>query len=421
MSPFDVHAIRRRFPILERRFAAGGGPAEAPEGTGLVWLDAAATSQKPEPVLRAMDRFLRTSNANARRSVHRLAGEATDALEGARRRVAGWLGAGEDEIVFVRGTTEAINLVAWSYGRMTLREGDVVLVSEMEHHANIVPWQIIAGERGARVVPVPLADGIAVDLDALERLLAHERVRIVAMTHASNVLGTINDVARITQLARAAGAISVIDGAQAVPHGAVDVRSLGADFYAFSSHKVYGPTGIGALYGRRDLLHSMPPWQGGGDMIRRVSFSGTSFADPPQRFEAGTPDIMGAVGLHAALDFIDSIGQEAIRTHEADITAHALTALAAVPGLRLYGPDRPRSKDRIGVFSFALDGVHPHDAATVLDTLGIAVRAGHHCAQPLMTRLGVPALLRASIAMHTTRDEIDALVAGLDRVRELLG
>ncbi len=382
-SGLDVERVRAEFPILER--TVGGRP--------LVYLDSAATAQKPAAVLEAMDRFYRESYASVARGVHRLSAEATAAYETARARVARFLGgARADEVIFVRGTTEAMNLLAATLAPR-VAAGDEILVTALEHHSNFVPWQRLAAERGARfVIAETDADG-EVPLEEIARKLS-ARTRVVAIAHVSNVLGTVLPVEGIARLAHEAGALVVVDGAQGAPHQCFDVAALGCDFYAFSGHKTYGPTGIGALWGRRALLESLPPWQAGGGMIERVGDLETTFAPPPQRFEAGTPAAAEAVGLAAALDWMDRIGRGAIAAHEEGLAALAVERLGALPGVTVLG--RPRR--RAGVVSFAVDGVHPHDVGTVLDSEGIAVRAGHHCAQPLMRRLGLPATVRASFA-----------------------
>ena len=401
----DVRAVRRDFPIL----------ATTVHGKPLVYLDNAATSQKPRAVIDAITNYYTGMNANVHRGLHDLSERATAAYEGARGTVRRFLNAAEDrEIVYVRGTTEAINLVAQSWGRSTLKPGDEILITEMEHHSNIVPWQILCGQTGARLKVAPMTDGGVLRLDALADLLG-AGTRLVAMPHVSNALGTVNPVAEVARLAHARGALLLVDGAQAAPHLPIDVRALGADFYAFSAHKCFGPTGIGVLYGRADLLEAMPPWQGGGDMIRSVTFAETTYNRVPYKFEAGTPDIAGVVGMAAAIDYLGRLGWPAIEAHESDLLAHATRALQASPGVTVLAAEAPR----VGVVSFTLEGVHPHDVGTILDMQGIAVRAGHHCAQPLMDRLHVPATARASLAFYNTREEIDALVAGLARVREV--
>jgi cysteine desulfurase/selenocysteine lyase len=404
---YDVAAVRAEFPILARRV----------HGKPLCYLDNAATTQKPRTVLDAVDRFYRESCANIHRGIHLLSHEATTAYEAARLTVQRFLGApSEREVIFVRGATEGINLVAQSFGRRFVAPGDEVLVSAMEHHSDIVPWQLLCEERGARLVVAPITDAGELDLAALEARLG-PRTRLVAVVHVSNVLGTVNPVARVAELAHARGARLLVDGAQAVPHLPVDVQALGCDFYVFSGHKVYAPTGIGVLWGREELLDAMPPWQGGGDMIAQVSFSGTTYNRLPHKFEAGTPDVAGAIGLGAALDYVTALAQRGLEAHEADLTDYATRRLAEVPGLRLVGT----AARRAGAVSFVLDGVHPHDIGSILDLEGIAIRAGHHCAQPLMERMGVPATARASFGCYNTRAEIDALVAGLARVREVFG
>ena len=404
--PPDIERLRDDFPALRQHF--GGRP--------LVYLDNAATTHRPTVVLDTLDRFYRRDNANIHRGVHRLSVRATEAYEGARATVARFLNAARaEEIVFVRGATEAINLVAHSFARPRLRDGDEILVSELEHHANIVPWQLVGAQTGARLRVVPITDAGELRMDAYERLLT-ERTRLVALTHASNALGTLNPVREIVARAHAHGVPVLLDGAQAVAHVPVDVRALDCDFYVFSGHKVFGPTGIGVLYGKAALLAQMPPWQGGGDMIRSVSFEETTFADPPQRFEAGTPHIAGAIGLAAALDYLGALDAARLARHERDLLAYGTHRLAALPGVRVLGT----AAEKVPVISFTIDGVHPHDAGTVLDQLGVAVRAGHHCAQPLMQRLGVPATVRASLAFYNTRTELDTLVEGVRRAIEVL-
>ena len=402
----NVEAVRRDFPILARRV----------RHKRLVYLDNAATAQKPRSVIAAVSRYYEEENANIHRGVHRLSQEATFAYERARGRIAQFLNAeSSEEIVFVRGTTEGINLVASSFGRIRIEAGDEVLITHMEHHSNIVPWQIACREREATLKIAPIDDSGRLDMDAFEGLLS-ERTRMVAVTHASNVLGTINPVAEIARLAHDRGAVLLVDGAQGAPHLPVDVRSLGCDFYLFSGHKLCGPTGVGVLYGRRDLLEAMPPWEGGGSMIASVSFEKTTFADPPTRFEAGTPNIAGAIGLEAAIDYVNEVGPERIDQYEQSLLAYATEKLTEVEGLRIFGT----SDDKVAVISFELDGVHPHDTGTILDLEGVAVRAGHHCAQPLMSRFGVPAMARASLAFYNTREEVDVLAGALASVRSVL-
>jgi cysteine desulfurase/selenocysteine lyase len=402
---FNVERVRKDFPILKERV----------HGRPLVYLDNAATTQKPRPVLDALMRFYTAECANVHRGVHRLSEKATQDYEEARDRVRRFLNAAASrEIIFVRGATEGINLVAQTFGRQNVGAGDEVLITALEHHSNIVPWQLLCQERGARLRVAPIDDAGEVLLDEYERLLG-PRTRLAALAHVSNALGTVNPVRQMIELAHRRGVPVLLDGAQAVPHLPVDVRDLDCDFYVFSGHKVFGPTGIGVLYGKAPLLEAMPPWQGGGDMIRSVTFEKTTWNDLPYRFEAGTPHIAGAIGLGAALDYVAGVGLKASAGHEQDVLAHGAAALSALPGLRLIGTAR----DKAGVLSFVLEGIHPHDAGTILDREGIAVRAGHHCAQPVMQRFGVPATLRASLAFYNTRQEIDALVRGLRKVREV--
>jgi cysteine desulfurase/selenocysteine lyase len=385
-----------------------------PYGKPLVYLDSAATSQKPQAVIDAISGFYSRDNANVHRGVHYLSERATEAYEGARAKVGGFLNAAHaEEVVFTRGTTEAINLVAQTYARTHLDEGDEVLITAMEHHSNIVPWQMVCAERGARLRVAPISDAGELLLSELEQLVG-PRTRLVAVTHVSNVLGTVNPIRRITEIAHARGARVLVDGAQAAPHLDIDVQAMGCDFYALSGHKMYGPTGIGVLHGRSELLEEMPPYQGGGDMIASVSFEKTVYNTPPYKFEAGTPNLAGAVGLGAAIDFLGGLGHEALAAHEHDVLAYGSRALSALPGLRLIGTARAKAS----VLSFVLDGVHPHDIGTILDRHGVAIRAGHHCAQPLLSRLGLAATARASLACYSTRQEIDALVAGLGTVQE---
>jgi cysteine desulfurase/selenocysteine lyase len=404
-APFDVEAVRKDFPILEQRI----------RGRRLVYLDNAATAQKPRAVLDALLRYYEQENANVHRGVHLLSQRATEAYEGARAKVARFLGAADaHEIVFTRGTTEAINLVAGSYGRTHVGAGDEVLITHLEHHSNIVPWQLLCEEKGARLRVSPIDERGEVELAAFERLLG-PRTRLVAVAHVSNALGTINPVAEMVRLAHARGVPVLVDGAQAVPHAPVDVQALGCEFYAFSAHKMFGPTGIGALWAQRELLEAMPPWQGGGEMIASVSFEKSTWNTVPHKFEAGTPNIAGAVGLGAAIDYLESLGLPRIAANEEALLAYGTGRLSEIPGLRLVGTARRKA----AVLSFVLDGVHPHDAGTVLDQEGIAVRTGHHCAQPVMDRFGVPATIRASLALYNTREEIDALVLGLRQVIEV--
>jgi cysteine desulfurase/selenocysteine lyase len=401
----DVERIRSDFPALHQE--AHGKP--------LVYLDNAATTQKPRPVIDAVRHFYERDCSNVHRGVHLLSQRATVAYENARTTIKNHLGASDSrEIVFTRSTTEGINLVASSFVRPRLEPGDEILISAMEHHSNIVPWQMLCEERGAHLKVIPIDDDGDIILEEYERLLS-KRTKIVAIVHVSNALGTVNPVREMVQAAHARGVPILVDGAQAVPHSAVDVRDLDCDFYVFSAHKVYGPTGIGALYGKREHLLEMVPYQGGGDMILSVTFEGTRYNEPPHRFEAGTPNIEGALGLAAALDYIGAIGLDAIATHEATLLADATEAVLSIPGVRLIGA----AKKRAAALGFVMDGVHPHDIGTILDSEGVAVRAGHHCAQPVMARYGVSATVRASFGLYNTAREIDALVAGLSKVREV--
>jgi len=400
-------SVRPDFPILGRLI----------RGKPLVYLDNAATSQKPQAVIDAVSAFYAGANANIHRGVHYLSEQATEEYEAVRRRVARFVGAeSPSEIVFTRGTTEAINLVAQSWGRSTLGPGDEILVTQMEHHSNLVPWQLLAEQTGAVLRAVSITDRGELDLDGFHRLLSG-RTRLLAVTHVSNALGTINPVRELAAEARARGAVVLVDGAQSVPHLPVDVRELGCDFFAFSGHKLFGPTGVGVLYGRAALLERMPPWQGGGDMIASVTLERSTYAAPPARFEAGTPAIAEVIGLGAAIDYVERIGLEAIGVWETELLAHAIESVGRLPGVRLVGT-APR---RASVLSFVVEGVHPHDVGTVLDDEGIAVRAGHHCAQPVMQRIGLPATVRASFAFYNSLDEVDALVRGLRRVRTVFG
>jgi cysteine desulfurase/selenocysteine lyase len=402
---WDVERARRDFPILARKV----------HGHRLVYLDNAATAQKPLPVVEALSRYYRECNANIHRAVHTLSEEATAAYEGARAKVQRLLNAAEPrEIVFVRGTTEAINLVAHSFARPRLQPGDEVLITAMEHHSNIVPWQIVCEERGARLRVAPMNRAGELLFEDYATLLG-PRTRFVSVVHVSNSLGTINPVAEMIRLAHDRGIPVLLDGAQAVPHGPVDVRRLDCDFYAFSGHKAYGPTGIGALYGKADLLEEMPPYQGGGDMIRAVTFEKTTYAPIPAKFEAGTPHIAGAMGLAVAIDYLTGLDWGQIAEHEADLVEYATRSLATVPGVRLIGT----AAQRAAVVSFVMEGVHAHDVGTILDQEGVAVRTGHHCTQPVMDFYGVPATARASFALYNGRDDVDALVAALGRVRQV--
>jgi cysteine desulfurase / selenocysteine lyase len=406
-SGFDVEKLRADFPILR----------EVVNGRPLVYLDNAATSQKPESVIRALVHYYRHDNANIHRGVHLLSQRATEEYEAARGKVKGFLGARETrEIVFVRGATEAINLVAQTYGREHIGAGDEVLITAMEHHSNIVPWQILCQEKGATLCVAPINDSGELQIEEFERLLG-PRTKMVSVAHVSNALGTINPVKRIVRLAHAMKVPVLVDGAQAVPHQPVDVQDLDCDFYVFSGHKVYGPTGIGVLYGKAALLEEMPPYQGGGDMISSVTFEKTIYNKVPHKFEAGTPDIAGVIGLGAAIDYVTDVGIDAIGAHEHELLGYATGKVGELEGVRLVGTAR----EKAAVLSFVMDGIHPHDIGTILDQEGIAVRTGHHCAQPVMDRFGIPATVRASFGLYNTREEIDALVAGIQKVQEILG
>ncbi len=404
---FDVEAVRADFPALELEVY------DKP----LVYLDNAATTQKPASVLAAEDLWYRESCANVHRGVHFLSQKATDAYEEARAKVQHFINAEfEDEIVFVRGTTDAINLVASSYGRKEIGSGDEILISHMEHHSNIVPWQLLCEEKGAVLKVAPINDRGEIIIEELEALLT-AKTRMVAVGYVSNALGTINPVKQIVDLAHERGVAVLVDGAQAMPHLKVDVRDLGCDFFAFSGHKMFAPTGIGGLYGRRELLESMPPYQGGGEMILTVSFERSDYADPPARFEAGTPNIAGAVALGAAVDYLSNLGMDAIGNYESGVLDYATELVEQIPGVRIIGT----AAKKASVLSFVLEGVHAHDVGTILDREGIAVRAGHHCAQPVMKRYDVPATTRASFALYNTRSEAERLAAAITRVREVFG
>jgi cysteine desulfurase/selenocysteine lyase len=401
----DPARVRVDFPILRRTV----------HGKPLVYLDNAATTQKPRSVLDAMTRYYEEANANVHRGVHLLSERATKLHEDARLAVARLVGAPDPrEVVFVRGTTEAVNLVAQTFGRRRVGAGDEVLVTALEHHSNIVPWQLLCEEKGARLRVVPMDDAGDLDLAALERLLG-PRTRLLAVTQVSNALGTVTPLAEIVARAKAKGVPVLVDGAQGMPHLGFDAARAGVDFYAFSAHKLYGPTGIGALWGRRELLEELPPWQGGGDMILSVSFEKTVYNAIPYKFEAGTPAIAEAVGFAAAIDYVEALGLPAIAAHERELVAYAVEALREVPDVRLVGTPR----ERAGVVSFLLGDVHPHDVGTILDREGVAIRAGHHCAQPLMHRLGVAATVRASVGLYTTREDVDALVRAVHKAREV--
>ena len=403
----DWDAVRADFPAID----------QIVHGKPLAFLDSAASALKPRPVLEAISRIYERDYANVHRAVHTLSARATAAYEGAREILAQFIGAASSrEVVFVRGTTEAINLVAQSYARPRLAPGDEILVSGLEHHSNIVPWQLVCQQTGAELVVAEMDERGAVPLEEFAARMS-PRTRLVACAHVSNALGTVLPVREIAALARERGAVTVIDGAQAAPHLSVDVAELGCDFYALSGHKLYGPTGIGLLWGREALLAEMPPYQGGGDMIRSVSFSGTTFADLPHKFEAGTPHIAGAVGLGAAAEYVQSIGYEAIGRRERELLAYGTQALEAIPGLRLIGT----APEKVAVLSFVMDSAHPHDIGTIADREGVAIRTGHHCAQPVMERFGVPATARASLGIYSNREDLDALVRALHRVREFFG
>ncbi len=404
---FDVARIRKDFPILNQTV----------HGHPLVYLDNAATAQKPRAVIDAVSRFYEHDNANIHRGLHELSERATRAYEDARGKARRFLNAAEDrEIIFVRGTTEAINLVAQTHGRQSLKPGDEVVLTEMEHHSNIVPWQMLCEATGARLRIAPITDAGEIRLDALESLLG-PKTRIGSLAHVSNTLGTINPIHAIAAMAHRHGAVVVVDGAQAAPHLAIDVRDLDCDFYAVSGHKMFGPSGIGVLYGKAALLEAMPPWQGGGDMIASVSFEKTTYNRLPHRLEAGTPDIAGAIALGAAIDYLAGIDRAAREAHESELLAYGTKLIAGVPRTRVIGT----AAEKTGVLSFVIEGVHPHDIGTILDHQGIAIRAGHHCTQPLMDRLGLPATARASIAFYNTREEMEALAGGLRKVLEVFG
>jgi cysteine desulfurase/selenocysteine lyase len=407
VTAFDVEAVRADFPALHQES----------HGHPLVYLDNAATTQKPQVVIDTVSKFYERDCSNVHRGVHLLSQRATVAFEQARTTIKTHIGAADSrEIVFTRSATESINLIAASFVRPRLEAGDEVLISHMEHHSNIVPWQLLCEERGATLKVIPIDDDGEILLEEYERLLT-DRTKIVGVVHVSNALGTINPVREMVELAHARGVPVLVDGAQAMPHLSVNVRKLDCDFFVCSAHKVYGPTGIGALYAKREHLLEMVPYQGGGDMILSVTFGGTTFNEPPHRFEAGTPNIEGAIGFAAALKYLDAHGLDAVAAHESQLLAEATEAVLAVPGVRLVGTARRKAS----VLSFVMDGIHPHDIGTILDSEGVAVRAGHHCAQPVMARYGLSATVRASFAMYNTASEIEALVAGLKKVREVLG
>jgi cysteine desulfurase / selenocysteine lyase len=404
-SAFDVQKVRGDFPILNQRI----------HGKPLVYLDNAATTQKPQAVIDAMVRSYAEDNANIHRGVHLLSERATRAYEEAREKVQRFLNAPHSrEIIFVRGTTEAINLVAQTFGRANVGRDDEVLVTEMEHHSNIVPWQLVCEEKGAQLKVLPITDEGELRMDLLDGLLT-SRTRIVAVVHVSNSLGTINPISTIVEKAHARGIPVLVDGAQAVAHMPVDVQALGADFYALSGHKLFGPTGIGVLWGRLSLLETMPPYQGGGDMISAVTFKKTTYNVVPNKFEAGTPNIAGSVGLGAAIDYVGGLDFKAMQAHESELLAYGTKALKSVPGVRMIGT----AAKKASILSFVMEDVHPHDIGTILDQEGVAIRTGHHCTQPLMDRLSVPATARASLALYNTKEEIDALVGALGKVREI--
>jgi cysteine desulfurase / selenocysteine lyase len=405
----NVNQVRKDFPILRR---------EISPGVPLVYLDSTATSQKPQAVIEAMDTYYRRSNANIHRGVHTLAEEATFMYEQARVKIAKFINApSAHQVIYTRNTTESINLVAYSWARANLKAGDLVILTEMEHHSNLVPWQMLQMERGIELDFIPVTENGLLDLETY-RVLLSRSPKLVSFTHMSNVLGTINPAAEIIRLAHEAGAVTLVDAAQSVPHLSVDVQSLDADFLAFSAHKMCGPTGIGALYGKMELLESMPPFLGGGDMIKEVKLRSFRPNNLPHKFEAGTPAIAQAVGFGAAVDYLSSLGMDAIAAHEHEITEYALERLEEVPGVKLFGPG---ADSKGGVAAFTLEGVHPHDVAQILDRDGIAVRAGHHCAQPLHEKFGLPATSRASFYLYNTRDEVDLLVNGIYKVKELFG
>ena len=405
MTGFDVERIRQDFPILHQEV----------HGNPLVYLDNAATSQKPQQVIAALDHYYHKDNSNIHRGVHTLSERATAAYELARDKIASFLNAGDRrEIVFVRGATEAINLVAQSYARPRLKPGDEILITEMEHHSNIVPWQMLCEQTGAVLKVVPINECGELLIDEFHRLLS-VRTKLVSVVHVSNALGTINPVDEIIQAAHAQGVPVLLDGAQAVPHIAVDVRALDCDFYVFSGHKLYAPTGIGALYGKAALLEAMPPYQGGGDMIRSVTFAKTEFNALPYKFEAGTPHIAGGIGLGAAIDYLQDIGLDTITAWEDDLLRYATARAQDIPGLRLIGTARKKA----GILSFVLDGVHPHDIGTILDHEGVAIRTGHHCAMPVMEHFAVPATARASFALYNTRNDVDRLIAAIIKAKEV--
>jgi cysteine desulfurase/selenocysteine lyase len=401
---FDVERVRTDFPIL----------AKPMRGKPLVFLDSAASAQKPQAVIDAVSRTYEQDYANVHRAVYELSDRATALYEGARKKVARYINArSEREVIYVRGTTEAINLVAQSWGRANLKAGDEILITGMEHHSNIVPWQMLRDTLGVKLVVAPIDLNGDLIMDEFRKRLS-SRTRLVAFAHVSNALGTVNPVEELVALAHKAGALALVDGAQGIPHFRVDVQALGCDFYAFSGHKLYGPTGTGALWGREELLNAMPPWQGGGDMIRSVTFEKTEYNDLPYKFEAGTPAIADAIGLGAAVDYLEALPWDVVEAHEAEVLAYGAELMRAIPGVKLIG----ESKRKAGVLSFVIDGIHPHDIGTVLDSEGIAVRTGHHCAQPVMDFFGIPATARASLGLYTNRADMEALARGVHKVKE---
>ena len=407
-ATFDVEAFRADFPALQQ---------DVYEDTPLVYLDNAATSQKPTAVIDRLDHFYRRENSNVHRGVHRLSQDATDAYESARASMARFVNAGRtEEVIFTRGTTEGLNLVASTFGEMTVGAGDEILLTEMEHHSNIVPWQMLAEEVGAEIRVLPVTDRGELRMDQLDEHLTPDTA-LVAVTHVSNTLGTINPVEALIEAAHAQGVPVVVDGAQSAPHMPVDVQALDADFFVFSGHKMFGPTGIGLLYGKHEHLTAMPPYQGGGDMIDQVSFDGTTYDDPPHKFEAGTPNIADVVGLGTAAEYIMDLDWTAVQAHEDDVLAYATEQVQALEGIRIVGT----APEKTSVLSFVFDDIHPYDAGTFLDRLGIAVRTGHHCTQPLLKRYGLPGTIRASFAAYNTREDVDRLVDGLKKVRQMLG
>ncbi|MEE2750478.1 MAG: cysteine desulfurase [Myxococcota bacterium] len=406
-TAFDVERVRRDFPCLQQQV----------HGKPLIYLDNAATTQVPRSVISTLSSFHIHDRANIHRGVHLLSQRSTAAYDAVRGVVREFINAPEErEIVFVRGTTEALNLLANTLGTSRLEAGDEVLITGMEHHSNIVPWQLVCAARGAHLKVIPITDEGELDMAAFEALLS-DRTKILSMVHVSNALGTINPVKEMIRAAREKGAVTILDGAQAIAHMPVDVVDLGCDFYAFSGHKLFGPTGVGVLWGRAEILNALPPWQGGGDMIRSVTFEETTYADIPARFEAGTPNIAGVIGLGAAIEYLQSVGLDAVSAYEAELLEYGTKALQGVAGLRLVGTAR----EKASVLSFVLDGVHPHDIGTILDMEGVAIRTGHHCAQPVMDRLGVPATARASLSFYNTHADIDALVTALGVVKEMMG